>query len=50
MLLFDTHALVWLSSTQNLLSALARRSIEQHPEELYVSSISALEIAIFVKR
>ena len=50
MLLFDTHALVWLASTQQHLSARARQAIRQNPEELYVSSISALEIAILTKR
>jgi PIN domain nuclease of toxin-antitoxin system len=50
MLLFDTHALVWLASTPKNLSARARHAIQQHSDELYVSSISALEIAILVKR
>ena len=50
MLLFDTHALVWLASTPKNLSARARHAIQQHSDELYVSSISALEIAILAKR
>jgi len=39
MLLFDTHALVWLASTRKNLSARARHSIQQHSDELYVSLI-----------
>jgi PIN domain nuclease of toxin-antitoxin system len=50
MLLFDTHALVWLASNLKNLSARARHAIQQHSDELYVSSISALEIAILAKR
>ncbi len=50
MLLFDTHALVWLASNLKNLSAGARHAIQQHSDELYVSSISALEIAILAKR
>lgn len=50
MLLLDTHALVWLASIQKELSTRARRAILQYAGELYVSSISALEIAILVKR
>ena len=50
MLLLDTHALVWLASSQRHLSARVRQSIRQNPDELYLSSISALEIAILHKR
>lgn len=50
MLLFDTHALVWLASTPKNLSDRARHAIRQHSDELYLSSISALEIAILAKR
>lgn len=50
MLLLDTHALVWLASTPKNLSARAKRAILQYAGELYVSSISALEIAVLVKR
>jgi PIN domain nuclease of toxin-antitoxin system len=50
MLLLDTHALVWLASDPKKLSAPAKRAIRQHADQLYVSSISALEIAILVKR
>jgi len=50
MLLFDTHAFVWLASTPKELSSPARRAIRDHADRLYFSSISALEIAILVKR
>jgi PIN domain nuclease of toxin-antitoxin system len=50
MLLLDTHALVWLASAQQHLSARARHAIRQNADELHVSSISALEIAILAKR
>jgi len=50
MLLFDTHAFVWLASTPKELSPAAKRAIQGHADRLYLSSISALEIAILVKR
>ncbi len=50
MLLFDTHAFVWLASTPKKLSSAARRAIQDHADHLYLSSISALEIAVLVKR
>ena len=50
MLLFDTHAFVWLASTPKELSPTARRAIQGNADKLYISSISALEIAILVKR
>ncbi len=50
MLLLDTHALVWLASSQRQLSAGARQAVQEHADGLYLSSISALEIAILAKR
>jgi len=50
MLLLDTHAFVWLASAQKNLSLRAKQAILQNADELYISSISALEIAILVKR
>ena len=50
MLLLDTHAFIWLASNPKELSAAAKRAIQDHAAHLYFSSISALEIAILVKR
>jgi len=50
MLLFDTHAFIWLASTPKELSPAAKRAIQGNADNLYISSISALEIAILVKR
>jgi PIN domain nuclease of toxin-antitoxin system len=50
MLLFDTHAFVWLASDPKELSLPAKRAIQDNADSLYISSISALEIAILVKR
>jgi PIN domain nuclease of toxin-antitoxin system len=50
MLLLDTHVFVWLASAQKHLSLRAKQAILQNADELYISSISALEIAILVKR
>jgi len=50
MLLFDTHAFVWLASTPKELSRSAKRAIRENAGRLYLSSISALEIAILFKR
>jgi PIN domain nuclease of toxin-antitoxin system len=50
MLLLDTHALVWLASDQSQIPAQARRAIREQAGRLFVSSISALEIALLVKR
>jgi PIN domain nuclease of toxin-antitoxin system len=50
MLLFDTHAFVWLASIPKELSKPARRAIQENADNLYISSISALEIAMLVKR
>ncbi len=50
MLLLDTHVFVWLASAQRNLSSGAKQAILQNADELFISSISALEIAILVKR
>ena len=50
MLLLDTHAFVWLASAPEELSPRARRAIRENAGHLYISAISALEIAILVKR
>lgn len=50
MLLLDTHAFVWLASAPKELSPPTRRAIQENADNLYISSISALEIAILVKR
>ena len=49
MLLLDTHAFVWLVSDQDKLSKRAKKLVQEHPEDLFFSSISALEIA-FLER
>lgn len=50
MLLLDTHALVWLASDLKQLTKKATRRIEAEVSALYLSPISALEIALLVKR
>ena len=50
MILLDTHAMIFLASDQDSLSATARQSILNNADGLYYSSISALEIALLVKR
>lgn len=44
-LLLDTCTLLWLTSEQKCLSERARDAIQQHPDDLFVSAISALECA-----
>lgn len=52
MILLDTHALIWYLSNPEELSIKARQAIENavYNNELYVSSITAWEIAMLVKR
>ncbi len=45
-LLLDTCALLWLAESPATLSATARAAVSAHPDELFVSAISALEIGI----
>lgn len=44
-LLLDTHALIWAAQEPELLSVKAREAIEDMTNDIYVSAISAMEIA-----
>ncbi len=46
MVLLDTCALLWLAGDQSRLSDRAREAVVRHAGELFVSSISAFEIAL----
>ncbi len=46
MILLDTCALLWLADDQSKLSAKAQQTIEKNSESLFVSAITAFEIAI----
>lgn len=46
MLLLDTHALIWLATDLDQLTENAKSAIRLHASELYVSSITALEISL----
>jgi PIN domain nuclease of toxin-antitoxin system len=46
MLLLDTCVLLWLASDTSKLSSIATREIAKNAQGLFVSAISALEIAI----
>ncbi len=46
MILLDTCALLWLVGDQNKLSSKAKKEIEKNSQALFVSAISAFEIAI----
>ena len=50
MLLLDTHVFVWLASDQRQLTPKVRELIRKHAGAVFLSSISALEIAILAKR
>ena len=50
MLILDTHAFIWLASDQELLAGAAKAAIRANSENLYISSITAFEIALLVKR
>lgn len=52
MIVLDTHAWVWWVSNPELLSIPARRAIDdaRHRNELYVSTISAWEVAMLVQK
>jgi len=49
-ILLDTHAFVWLASDQAQLSPSAARTIRENADTLYLSVVSAWEIALLVKR
>lgn len=46
MFLLDTCTLLWLAADQRKLSETAKRQIDNHPDSLFVSAISAFEIAL----
>ena len=46
MILLDTCSLLWLASDQDNLSIKAKKEIEKNSQALFVSAISAFEIAI----
>ena len=48
-LLLDTHALVWWMLSPHLLSPRACEAIENGASEVYVSAVSAIEIATKVR-
>ncbi len=48
-LLLDTHALVWWAFIPRLLSARARAVIEDGDNEVFVSAVTAMEIATKVR-
>ncbi|MGD8399356.1 MAG: type II toxin-antitoxin system VapC family toxin [Bacillota bacterium] len=50
MILLDTCALLWLVADQTKLSPRAKTAIRDNTEWLFVSSISAFEIALKAKR
>ncbi len=50
MILLDTCTLLWLTSDPSQLSKKAQEKIRENNDSLFVSSISAFEIAIKVKK
>jgi PIN domain nuclease of toxin-antitoxin system len=50
MILLDTCALLWLAADLDKLSSNAKQAIRENAEMLFVSSISAFEIALKVLR
>lgn len=46
MILLDTCTLLWLASDQKKLSSKAKKEIEKNAQSLFVSAITAFEIAI----
>jgi PIN domain nuclease of toxin-antitoxin system len=49
-LLLDTHAFLWAVEEPNKLSQRAREAVETTDNELYLSAVSALEVALKVRR
>jgi PIN domain nuclease of toxin-antitoxin system len=49
MLLLDTHALIWLATDLTQLTETAKSAIRFNAFELYISSISALEISLLTQ-
>lgn len=50
MVLLDTCVLLWLASEQSALTERVKKTLLDHAGNLYISSISAFEIAIKVKK
>ena len=50
MILLDTHVFVWLSSTPERLSEVARAAIKRNSSMLYISCVSAWEIALLYNK
>lgn len=46
MFLLDTCTLLWIAGDQTQLSATARKVIEKNPDSLFVSAITAFELAV----
>lgn len=49
MLLLDTHAFIWLATDLSQLTEPAKDAIRYHSFELYISTITALEISLLVR-
>lgn len=49
-LLLDTHALIWWAVEQNELSTTAFAAIEDADNDIFVSAVTAMEIATKVRR
>ena len=50
MVILDTCTLLWLAADQGRLSTAARGAIERHSAALFVSAITAFEIAVKCRR
>ncbi|MBF0386414.1 MAG: type II toxin-antitoxin system VapC family toxin [Candidatus Omnitrophica bacterium] len=50
MIILDTCALLWLAADQKELSLKARAAITKHAQTLYISAISAFELAVKQRR
>lgn len=50
MILLDTHAFVWLVSEPEQLGKAAKKAIKDSTDGIAVSSITALELALLVKK
>ncbi len=50
MILLDTHALVWMASDPDQLSHSAREAIHKFKGSLWISAVSAWEVALLHKR
>ncbi len=50
MILLDTHAFVWWVSDREQLSRLARAALEKETGQIYLSVVSAWEVALLQKK